>query len=167
MEVTRKNAHLRPALLIAVVMLGIHIWIHTRGLGLNPSMLLAAALPMVIGIFYNTYQHAQAVPGNSFGNNFSYGFRIASVITVIMVLFVVIFFKAFPGYKDQLVEALQRSADRKGSGMDDEAMSKAIQEWDEHFLQRIVTIYIFLHLVTGAVAAALAAMVSTRKTKTV
>ncbi|RYZ23254.1 MAG: DUF4199 domain-containing protein [Chitinophagaceae bacterium] len=166
MEPTHKNAHLRPALLIALVMVGVHVWIHTRGLGLNPAMLLAATLPMVIGIFYNTYQHARALPANSFGNNFSYGFRIASVVTVIMVLFIVIFFKAFPGYKDQLVETLQRSTDRKSSGMDDEAISKAIQDWDEHFTQRIVTIYIFLHLVTGAVAAALSAMVSTRKTKT-
>ncbi|TCJ19287.1 DUF4199 family protein [Flaviaesturariibacter flavus] len=166
MEATKKNAHLRPALLIAVVMLGIHTWIHTRGLGLNPSMLLAATLPMVIGIFYNTWQHARVTPGSTFGTNFAYGFRIASVITVIMVLFVVIFFKAFPGYKDHLVEALQRSVDRRSSGMDDEAVSKAIQDWDQHFTQRIVTIYIFLHLVTGAVAAALAALVSTRKTKT-
>jgi hypothetical protein len=166
MEVSQKNAHLRPALLIALVLVGIHSWIHVKGLGLNPSMLLAATMPMVIGIIFNVYQHANANPGNSFGNNFSYGFRIASVITVIMVLFVVIFFKAFPQYKDQLLEGLLRAPESRNSGMDDEKMNQAVQDWDAHFLQRVVTIYIFLHLVTGALASALAALVSTRKTKT-
>jgi hypothetical protein len=166
MEVSRKNAHLLPALLIALVMVGIHAWIHAKGLGLNSSMLLAATIPMIIGIIYNVYRNAAEHPGSSFGNNFSYGFRIASVITVIMVLFAVIFFKAFPQYKDQLLETLLRSPEARNSGMDDEEISRAVKDWDDHFMQRIVTIYIFLHLVTGAIAAALAALVSTRKTKT-
>jgi hypothetical protein len=166
MEVSQKNSHLIPALLIALVLIGIHAWIHVKGLGLNSSMLLATTMPMIIGIIYNVYRNAAAHPGNSFGNNFSYGFRIASVITVVMVLFVVIFFKAFPQYKDQLLETLLRSPEARNSGMDDEAISKAVKDWDDHFLQRIVTIYIFLHLITGAIAAALAALVSTRKTKT-
>jgi hypothetical protein len=166
MEVSQKNAHLRPALLIALVLIGIHTWIHVKGLGLNPSMLLAAALPMVIGIFYNVYQHAKAFPANGFGNNFSYGFRIASVVTVIMVIFVVILFKAFPALKDQLLETIIKNAGARNGTMDDEAVNQGIKDWDDHFLQRIVTIYIFLHLGTGAVASAIASAVSTRKTKT-
>src|SRR6476469_8368266 len=107
MDFSKKNAHLRPALLVAFVLVCIHTWIHVKGYGLNPSLLLAATLPMVIAIFYNVYQHSAALPGSSFGNNFSFGFRIASVVTVVMILFVVIFFKAFPQYKDQLVDGLR------------------------------------------------------------
>ena len=165
MEATRKNAHLRPALFIALVMVAIHAWIHVKGQALNPVLLLAATLPMIVGIVFNVYQYAAANRDNSFGNNFAYGFRISAVITVIMVLFVVIFFKAFPQYKDLLLEALLKSVNRKTSGMDDEAINKAVQDWDAHFLQRIVTIYIFLHLIAGTVASLLAAAIATRKSK--
>ncbi|RYY86293.1 MAG: DUF4199 domain-containing protein [Chitinophagaceae bacterium] len=166
MEVTRKNAHLRPAILIAIVQIAIHTWIHINGQALNRMLLLASCLPMIVGIIYNVYQHAASNPANSFGNNFAYGFRMAAVITVIMVLFVVIFFKAFPQYKDRLLEALLKSADKKASGLDDDKVNKAIQDWDAHFTQRIVTIYIFLHLITGAAASLLAAAIGGRKTKT-
>lgn len=165
MEAARKNAHIRPALFIALVMVAIHCWIHVNGQALNRTLLFAATLPMVVGILYNVYQHAQANPTNSFGVNFAYGFRISAVITVIMVLFVVIFFKAFPQYKDLLLDSLLRSADRRGSGLNDEATAGAVAEWDAHFLQRIVTIYIFLHLISGALASLLAAAIATRKTK--
>ncbi|TCZ69027.1 DUF4199 family protein [Flaviaesturariibacter aridisoli] len=166
MEATRKNAHLRPALFIALVMIAVHSWIHVKGQALNGALLLAATLPLIVGIIYNVYQHASAHAGNTFGNNFAYGFRITAVITVIMVIFVAVFFKAFPQYKDLLVDALRNSVDRKTSGMDDETVDKAVQEWDAHFTQRIVTIYIFLHLISGTVASLLAAAIASRKTKT-
>ncbi|RYZ18211.1 MAG: DUF4199 domain-containing protein [Chitinophagaceae bacterium] len=166
MEATQKNAHVRPALFIALVMIAMHVWIHVKGQALNSVVLLAGTLPLIVGIIYNVYQHAMANRSNSFGNNFAYGFRITAVVTVIMVIFVAIFFKAFPQYKDLLLEALLKSADRKNSGMDDETINKALQEWDAHFTQRIVTIYIFLHLISGTVASLIAAAIATRKTKT-
>ncbi|RYY38554.1 MAG: DUF4199 family protein [Chitinophagaceae bacterium] len=167
MEVTRKNSHLRPALFIALVMVAIHSWLHVNGQALNRVVLLAASLPMIVGIVYNVFQHAKANPANTFGNNFAFGFRIAAVITVIMVLFVVIFFKALPQYKDQLLDLLLKSADKRDPGMDDDAVAKAVQDWDAHFLQRIVTIYIFLHIILGAISAAIAAAIATPKTKTI
>ncbi|GAB4091739.1 DUF4199 family protein [Flaviaesturariibacter terrae] len=167
MEATRKNAHIRPALLIAIVMIGIHCWIHVRGQALNPVLLLTASLPLVVGVIYNVYQHATANPTNTFGNNFAYGFRITAVVTVIMLLFVVVFFKAFPQYKDLLLDTLLKSADRKSSGMDDEAINRAVQDWDTHFLQRLATIYIFLNIIPGAIASLIAAAIGTRKTKSI
>ncbi|RYY66769.1 MAG: DUF4199 domain-containing protein [Chitinophagaceae bacterium] len=166
MKATQKNAHVRPALFIALVMIAMHIWIHVKGQALNSVVLLTGTLPLIVGIIYNVYQHAATHPGNTFGNNFAYGFRITAVITVIMVIFVAVFFKAFPQYKDLLLDALLKSADRKTSGMDDETIGKAVQDWDAHFTQRIVTIYIFLHLISGTVASLLAAAIAGRKTKT-
>ncbi len=118
-----------------------------------------STIVMVAGIIIFCIQFGkQQTEGVTFGKVFGYGFKIALVVTVIVVIYSLISVNViFPEYLDQVLVKTRTDLQAKG-GMTDEQIDQAVN-MTKKFMQPVpMSIFIFLAtLFFGTIAALLGA----------
>ena len=113
---------------------------------------------MVIGIIVFCLQYAkQKTDGVSFGNVFGYGFKIALIVSVLLVIYTLIsFYVIFPDSIDQIL--VKARTDMEASGKSEEQIDQAMSMSKKFLQPGLLSIFAFIGtLFFGTISALLGA----------
>ncbi|HMU74057.1 MAG TPA: DUF4199 domain-containing protein [Ferruginibacter sp.] len=103
-----------------------------------------------------TYQPAEA-KDIKFGSYFLQGFKCFIVVTLLMVLFTIVFNKMHPEFSTQMAEAYKAELKQKGNKTPAE-IEKAIDDMKNYYLPMLISSAVFGYLIMGAVISLVASL---------
>jgi hypothetical protein len=111
----------------------------------------------VLGIIWSVNIYGQQIDHNStFGNYFAHGFKIAALVTAIMIIYIVIFVYLFPDVRDKAIDAARTRMQTKGD-MTQEQINTALGFTKKFFMVFIVAGTLLGYLIFGALASLIGA----------
>ena len=102
MEERKPISHFVAALIIAAILVIYSIILNFLDLSQNQTLgwisyiILIGGLALFVNLYGKAHNHQL-----TFGNLFTYGFKATAIITLIMIVFIIIFFLAFPEFKEK------------------------------------------------------------------
>ena len=98
----------------------------------------------------------------TFGNVFNHGFKVALIVTIVSVVFTLIFIYAFPEIKEKAMQAAREGMEKRG-GLSEGQMDDALATSSRLFLLFAGIGVLIIDLICGVIAALIGAAV-TKKT---
>lgn len=95
----------------------------------------------------------------TFGNYFAHGFKIAALVTAIMIIYIVIFVNLFPDVREKGMEAARKSIEEKG-GLSQEQINQSMEFTKKFFMVFIIAGTLLGYLIFGAISALIGAAVT-------
>ena len=163
MEEKKPISHLVAGLIIAAILIIYTTLLNYMGLFQNQSLGWVAYFILIGGLvlFVNLYGKAKNHQV-TFGNLFSYGFKATSIITLIMILYIVIFFMAFPEFKDKIVETAREGMEKQGN-MTDDQIDQGLEMFERNFILFTGGGALFMYLVLGAIGSLIGAAITKKQ----
>ncbi|HZI69041.1 MAG TPA: DUF4199 domain-containing protein [Hanamia sp.] len=143
---------------IVISLILIVIALITYFLNLNTSSALQyiSYLVYVIGIIWSINVYGKQIDHNStFGNYFAHGFKIAALVTVIMIVYIVIFVMLFPDIREKALEAARSRMVSKGATQDQ--ITQGLNITKKFFMVFIIAGTLIGYLIFGALASLIGA----------
>jgi hypothetical protein len=166
MEERKPVSHFLAGLIIAAIMVVFSLVMNYVGQGQNQALgwLAYAIFIIALIVFINLYGKANNYQP-SFGNLFGYGFKITSIVTLIVILFMVGFFIAFPEYKDKIMETSRQAMEDQGK-MTDDQVDSAVAMFDKNFILFTAGGALFMYLILGLIGSLIGAAVTKKNPQT-
>jgi hypothetical protein len=163
MEEKKPISHIVAGLIIAAILVVYSIVINYMDLSQNQSLGWISYCILLGGLilFVNMYGKAKNNQV-TFGNLFSYGFKATAIITLIMVVFIVIFFMAFPEFKDKIVESAREGMEKQGK-MTDDQIDQGMAMFERNFILFSAGGALFMYLVLGAIGSLIGAAITKKQ----
>lgn len=163
MEEKKPISHIVAGLIIAAILVVYSILIQFLDLSQNQAMGWISYVILLGGLilFVNLYGKAKDHQV-TFGNLFSYGFKATAIVTLIMVLFIIIFFMAFPEFKDKIVEAAREGMEKQGK-MTDDQIDQGLAMFERNFILFSAGGALFMYLILGAIGSLIGAAITKKQ----
>ena len=163
MEEKKPVSHIVAGLTIAAILVVYSILLNYMDLSQNQSMGWLSYIILVGGLilFINLYGKAKNHQV-TFGNLFSYGFKATAIITLIMIAFIIIFFLAFPEFKDKIVDAAREGMEKQGK-MTDDQIDQGIEMFERNFILFSAGGALFMCLILGAIGSLIGAAITKKQ----
>lgn len=114
----------------------------------------------IIGIIWSVNNYGNQIDHNStFGNYFAHGFKIAALVTAIMIIYVVVFVYLFPDVKEKGMEAARKSMQEKGN-LSQEQINQSMEFTKKFFMVFVIAGTLLGYLIFGAISALIGAAVT-------
>lgn len=118
---------------------------------------------MVIGIILCVSQYAKQIDNNAtFGDYFSHGFKIAALVTIIMIVYLLIFTNIFPEYKARTLEMARKQMEGNQKLSSDD-MEKALSVTSKYFTLFLVLGALIWNLILGAIGSLIGAAINKKE----
>jgi hypothetical protein len=163
MEEKKPISHIVAGLTIAAVLVIYSILLNYMDLSQNQSMGWLSYIILIGGliVFINLYGKAKDHQV-TFGNLFSYGFKATAIITLIMIVFIIIFFMAFPEFKDKIVDAAREGMEKQGN-MTDDQIDQGLEMFERNFILFSAGGALFMYLILGAIGSLIGAAITKKQ----
>lgn len=128
-------------------------------LNMNTSSWLqyASYAVFIIGIILSVNIFGKQIDHNStFGNYFAHGFKIAALVTAIMIIYIVIFVYLFPDVREKAMEAARTRMQTQGN-MSQEQINQGLFFTKKFFMVFIIAGTLLGYLIFGALASLIGA----------
>ncbi len=111
----------------------------------------------ILGIIWSVNIYGKQIDHNStFGNYFAHGFKIAALVTAIMIIYIVIFVYLFPDVREKAMEAAKTRMESKGQ-LTQEQINQGLVITKKFFMVFIVAGTLLGYLIFGALASLIGA----------
>ena len=113
---------------IVISLILIVIALATYFLNMNTSSWLQylSYVVFIVGIIWSVNNYGKQIDHNStFGNYFAHGFKIAAIVTAIMIVYIVIFVYLFPDIREKAIDTARKRMQSKGN-MTQEQINQAL-----------------------------------------
>ena len=115
------------------------------------------------GVVWAVYSYGKQVDYNStFGNYFAHGFKVAALVTAIMIIYIVVFITLFPDFKEKALDQA-KTAMREKNSMTEEQMTQAMDMTRKFFMVFLIGGTLVGYLIFGALAALIGAAVTKKQ----
>ncbi len=115
------------------------------------------------GVIWSVYSYGKQINYNStFGNYFAHGFKVAALVTAIMIIYVVIFITLFPDFKDKAIDQA-RAAMHKKNQMTEEQITQALEWTRKFFMVFLIGGTLIGYLIFGALASLVGAAITKKE----
>jgi hypothetical protein len=115
------------------------------------------------GIMWSVYSYGKQMDYNAtFGNYFAHGFKVAALVTAIMIIYVVIFIVLFPDFKEKAIDKA-RIAMREKNNLTEEQMTQGIEMTRKFFMVFLIGGTLLGYLILGALAALIGAAITKKQ----
>jgi AICAR transformylase/IMP cyclohydrolase PurH len=115
------------------------------------------------GIIWSVYSYGKQMDYNStFGKYFAHGFKVAALVTAIMIIYVVIFIILFPDFKEKAIDKARISM-REKNNLTEEQMTQAIEMTRKFFMVFLIGGTLVGYLILGALAALIGAAITKKQ----
>jgi NADH:ubiquinone oxidoreductase subunit 6 (subunit J) len=163
MEEQKPISHIIAGLIIAGILIIFSMVLYYTGTQQGGIYQVLQLLVIVIGliVFINMYGKANKNQV-SFGNLFSYGFKTATVLTLVMITFTVLFFLLFPDIKEKLFETTREQMEKRDN-MTPEEIDKGMEMWQNMFWVFTIGGTLLIYAIVGAIASAIGAAITKKK----
>ena len=116
----------------------------------------------IVGIIWSVYSYGKQVDYNStFGNYFAHGFKVAALVTLIMIIYIVVFIILFPDFKEKALDKAR--IDMRKKNMTEEQMTQGLEITRKFFLVFIIGFTLVFYLIFGALAALVGAAITKKQ----
>lgn len=114
-----------------------------------------------IGIIWGCVYYAKQLDGNvTFGKVFGHGFKIAIIVTLISIVYVVLAITVlFPEMKEKALETARLEMEKSGK-MSDDQITQGVEFTKKFFMVFVLSAVLFGTLITGAIASLIGAAVA-------
>lgn len=166
MEQKKPISHFVAGLLIAAIMVVYSMILNFMDLWQNQAMGWVAYLIFIIALIVFINQYGKANDYRlGFGSLFGYGFKITAIVTLIVIIFMLIFFTAFPEYKEKMIETSRQAMENQGNA-NDEQIDQAMGMMSRNFLLFAAGGALFGYLIMGCIGSLLGAAITRKKPQT-
>ncbi len=115
------------------------------------------------GIIWSCISYGKQLDNNvTFGNVFAHGFKVSSIVTLISILFTILFFLVFPEIKEKALD-LARTEMEKSGNMSDEQIEQGIGLTRKFFYVFTIGVLIFAYMIVGTIASLIGAAVTKKQ----
>ena len=139
---------------IVIVLILIVIALVTYFMDINPegpSRYVSFGVFMV-GIIFSINIYGKQIDYNAtFGDYFAHGFKIAALVTAIMIIYIVIFVNLFPDVREKAMEVARKKMEDKGN-LSQEMINQALEITKKFFMVFIIAATLLGYLIFGAIA---------------
>jgi len=120
---------------------------------------------LIAGIIWSVIIYGKQIDYNStFGNYFAHGFKIAALVTSIMVIYVIIFSLLFPEFKEKALEKTAEAMRKRN--LTQEQITESLKIWKKMFMVLIIGGTLVMYLVIGAIASLIGAGITKKNPHT-
>jgi hypothetical protein len=148
----------KKGLITGLVMIGISLGIFYSNQSAASPLQYLIYVAYAGGIVWTIYEFSKSEENtNKFAAFFLQGFKCFIVITLLMVVFVFVFNKLHPEFKDGMVKAYNDEMVKKGNSTPAEIL-KNIESAKDYYLTMLISGAIFGYLTIGAVITAAASL---------
>lgn len=98
----------------------------------------------------------------TFGNYFAHGFKVSAVVTVLMIIYLLIFVNLFPDFKEQAIAQARLKINEKNNLTEDQ-ISQALEFTRKFFMLFLIGGTLVGYLLVGAIASLIGAAVTKRQ----
>ena len=145
---------------IGLVMIAITLGMTFSGIAMNSPLKWLSYIIFIVGVIIAINQYGKQINYNStFGNYFAHGFKIAALVTVIMIIYSVIFITVFHEFKEQALDEARKQM-RSRKDLSEENMEKAIDMTKRFFMVGMIGGILLFYLITGAIASLIGAAIT-------
>jgi hypothetical protein len=112
------------------------------------------------GIIWSIMSFGKQINHNAtFGNYFAHGFKVAALVTAIMIIYIIIFVVLFPEFKEKAIVEARRSMQAKGN-ITEEQINAGLEMTKKFFMVFLVGGTLVGYLFFGTIAALIGAAVT-------
>lgn len=121
----------------------------------NSPIMYAAPFIYGLGVVWAISSYAKTQPGpHSFNKLFSQGFKCFIVVTLVLTLYYIIFYKLHPELIEQSAEATRKHLLETEKNRTPAEIEEQVKNGKEHFITMIASITMFQNLFIGAIVSA-------------
>ncbi len=144
-------------IVISLVLIVIALVSYFLNMNTNSWLQYVSYLVFIVGIIWSVNMYGKQIDHNStFGNYFAHGFKIAALVTAIMIVYIVIFVYLFPDVREKAMDAARTKMQSKGQ-MSQEQIDQALGFTKKFFMVFIIAGTLLGYLIFGALASLIGA----------
>ena len=115
------------------------------------------------GIIWSIMSYGKQINHNStFGNYFAHGFKVAALVTAIMIIYVIAFIFIFPDFKEKAIDEARKSMESKNN-LTQEQITAGLDMTRKFFMVFLVGGTLLGYLFFGALASLIGAAVTKKE----
>jgi hypothetical protein len=163
MEEKKPISHIVAGLLIAAVLIVYSCILYfadieqTGIFSFLPFVIILAGLIMFINMYGNAKNNQV-----TFGNLFAYGFKTTALLTLVVILFTVLFFLIFPDIKEKIFETTQQKMEEQGK-MTPSEIEEGMKMWRNMFWVFTIGGILLLYAIVGAIGSLIGAAITKKR----
>jgi small-conductance mechanosensitive channel len=147
------------AIIISLVIIVISLAATFLNQKVNGSFQWIGYVIFLAGIILSiTYYGKQIGHQSTFGNYFAHGFKVAAIVTIFMIFYVVIFMALFPEFKEKAFEEARKGMESKN--LTEEQIDKGLEFTKKFFTVLLIGGTLVYYLFIGAIAALIGAAIT-------
>jgi len=119
----------------------------------------------IAGIILSVTYYGKQIDHNAtFGNYFAHGFKVAALVTCIMIIYIVIFILLFPDFKERALEKI--TAAMREKKLPEDQIAAYVGTWKKLFMVLAIAGTLVGYLIFGALASLIGAGVTKKNPHT-
>lgn len=144
-------------IVISLILIVIALISYFLNMNTNSWLQYVSYAVFIIGIILSVNIFGKQIDHNStFGNYFAHGFKIAALVTAIMIIYIVIFVYLFPDVREKAMEAARTRMESQGN-MSQEQINQGLFFTKKFFMVFIIAGTLLGYLIFGALASLIGA----------
>jgi hypothetical protein len=153
-------------IIISLILIVIALATYFLDLDASSGIQYVSYVIFIAGIIWSVNIYGKQINHNStFGNYFAHGFKVAALVTAIMIIYVVIFVNLFPDMKEKAMEAARKNMEAKGK-MTPDQITQALTFTKKFFMVFAIGATLLGYLIFGALASLIGAGVTKKNPHT-
>lgn len=147
-------------ILIALVLIILALTTYFLDIKPNGPLQWIGYVVFVGGIIWSVMSFGKQVNYNAtFGNYFVHGFKVAALVTALMIIFLIILVFVFPDFKEKAIEQSKKAMQEKDN-LTEEQINAGLEMTRKFFMVFLVGGTLLLYMFFGAIAALIGAAVT-------
>ncbi len=154
---------LLAGVIISAVLIVFSILLNLLGQDQNRGLQMLTYLILIAGLIFFITQYGKANDyQKTFGQLFGYGFKATAIITLIFIVFTVIFVSLSPELKEKTLEAARIEME-KDSRLDDTQVDDSVKMMEKFFMVGIIGSILLFFLIVGCIGSLIGAAVTKKR----
>lgn len=125
-----------------------------KALGYVMYAILLAGIIVAVNMYGKSVDHTA-----TFGKLFAFGFKTTAVVTILVIIFQVLFFLIFPEYKEKFFDIAREEMLKEGK-VNEEQMEAGLQMMRKLFWVFVIGVTLFGFVVLGAISSLIGAAIT-------
>lgn len=147
-------------IVIALILIVLALASYFLDLKMNGPLQWVGYVIFIGGIIWSVMSFGKEVNHNAtFGNYFTHGFKVAALITAIMIIYIIIFVFIFPEFKEKAIVEARKSMQEKNN-LSEEQINSGLEMTRKFFMVFLVGGTLLGYLFFGTIAALIGAAVT-------
>ncbi len=149
-------------IVIGLILVILGLAIYFANMDINGPIKWVGYVVFIGGIIWSVMSYGKQISYNAtFGNYFSHGFKVAAIVTVILIIYVVIFNLLFPDFKEMAIEEARKSMMKKNLTPDQ--INQGLDVTRKFFMVFVIGGTLIGYLLFGAISALIGAAVTKKE----